>query len=43
MRVNWYVDLQEICPIEWANNAQESLGYVIATEKADQQQEAILG
>lgn len=43
MRVHCHVDLQEICPIGWANNAQGSLGYVIVTEKADQQQEAILG
>jgi hypothetical protein len=28
--------LQEICPIVWAN-AQESLGYVIVTEKTHQQ------
>ena len=32
MKVHLYVDLQEICPIAWAN-AQESLDYVIVTGK----------
>lgn len=41
MGVHLHVGLQEICPIEWAN-AQVSLGYVIVTGKAYQQQEAIL-
>ena len=41
MKVHLHVDLQEICPIGWAD-AQESLGYVIVTGKAYRQQEAIL-
>jgi hypothetical protein len=40
MKVHLHVDLQEICPLEWVN-AQESLGYVIVTAKAYQQQETI--
>lgn len=42
MRVHLYVNLQKICPIAWTN-LQESLGYVIVTGMAYQQQEAILG
>ena len=42
MKVHLHVDLQEICSIGWAD-AQESLGYVIVTEKAFQEQEPIMG
>ena len=41
-KIHLHVDLQGICSIGWAD-AQESLGYVIVTGKAYQQQEAILG
>lgn len=43
MKVRLHSDLQEICPIGWADDTQESLGYTIVAEKAYQQQEAILG
>lgn len=42
MKVRLHSDLQEICPIGWADDTQESLGYTIVAEKAYQQQEAIL-
>jgi hypothetical protein len=42
MNVHLHVDLQEICPIGWAD-AQDSLDYVIEAGKAHQQREAILG
>jgi hypothetical protein len=41
MKVHPSVDLQESCSREQAN-AQESLDYVIVTEKAYQSHEAIL-
>jgi hypothetical protein len=36
MKVHLHVDLQEICPLVYAD-AQEPLGYVIVTGKAYQQ------
>ena len=42
MKVHLHSDLQEICPVGWAD-AQESLGYVTVPGKASQQWEAILG
>ena len=42
MKVCLHIDLQEIWPIGWADDTQESLGYTIVAEKAYQQQEAIL-
>jgi hypothetical protein len=36
MNVHLHVDLQEICPIGWAD-AQTPLGYVIVAGKAYQQ------
>jgi hypothetical protein len=42
MKVYIHVDLQEVCPIGWAD-AQDSLRYAIMAGKSYQQGEAILG